>query len=79
MVTALSMTSIVGLDGWFQVASSPDRLSRPDPEETSAVLISPPRSCRSDPHAGTRCRPYDVGMTGASLSLVKGLLAQHVL
>jgi hypothetical protein len=28
----------------------------PDPEETSAVLISPPRSCRSVLHTGTRWR-----------------------
>lgn len=28
-------------------------LSLADPEETSAVLISPPRSCRSDPHTAS--------------------------
>ena len=29
------------------------RPSQPDPHETSAVLISPPQSCRSDSHTGT--------------------------
>jgi hypothetical protein len=37
-----------------------------DPEQTSAVLISPPRSGRSDPHTGTPWRPRNGGHSFAA-------------
>jgi len=38
------MTSIVGLDVWFQAARSQDRLSRPDPQLTDVHSNSLPKS-----------------------------------
>ena len=59
-------TGIINLDDGFQAASSLDRLSSLDPEETLTVLVSPPESGPSrqstDP-AGGDASPHNTART----------------